>query len=226
MEKVFLINGSPRMDKGPTDMLLRQFAEGLAEAGAEVARYDASRLNIKPCSCGHMTCWYQQPGICCLRDEMDNLYPSLRESSILVLGTPVYSPLPGKMQDFVNRLVVLMDPRIIEKDGRTRARFWPDVKIKKLVLVATCGWWEIENFGTVVRIAEELAANVGIDFAGALLRPHATEMTGQDRKITPEGTNILQAVREAGYRLIHDGSIPDSLLAAISRPLVSRENAT
>ncbi len=41
------------------------------------------------------------------------------------------------------------------------------------MLVSACGWWELGNFGTVLRIAEELAKDVNIEFSGAILRPHA-----------------------------------------------------
>jgi hypothetical protein len=65
-----------------------------------------------------------------------------READILVLATPVYGPLPGEMQNLLNRLVPLFDSILEMRNDHTRARLRQDVKISKIVLVSTCGWWE------------------------------------------------------------------------------------
>ena len=106
--------------------------------------------------------------------------------------------------------------------GRTRARFRPDVAIRKIVLVSTSGWWEIGNFGTVVRIAQELAADASVEFAGAVLRPHAYSMK-EKGELTPDGQAVLNAVRRAGHELVKEGVMAQETLAAISRPLISQE---
>jgi hypothetical protein len=73
----------------------------------------------------------------------------------------------------VNRLVALVEPLLETREGRTRARFLPDVHIQRFVLVSTGGWWKMGNFGTVVRIGEELAEDNSVEYPGAVLRPHA-----------------------------------------------------
>jgi len=116
---------------------------------------------------------------------MQMLYPKLRGADILVLVTPVYIPLPGEMQDFINRLCPLIEPVLEWRDGRTRARFHEDVKIRQIVLVSASGWWEKGNFDTVVRIAEELAKDANVEFGGAILRPHASFLVKTKRKQKP-----------------------------------------
>jgi len=173
MTKVVAINGSPRMDKGNTAMILDPFIQGITDAGSDVELFYARRLKVEPCTCSEMFCWYSEPGECCIKDDMELLYPKLREADIFVLATPVYIPLPGDMQIIINRLCPLMEPFLETREGRTRGRFRDNVKIRKVVLVSTGGWWEKGNFGTVVRIAEELAEDASVEFAGAVLRPHA-----------------------------------------------------
>ncbi|MEO0095812.1 MAG: hypothetical protein ABIL66_07975 [candidate division WOR-3 bacterium] len=46
------------------------------------------------------------------------------------------------MQNILNRLCPLLEPVLEFRSGRTRARLRNDVKIEKMVLIATCGWWE------------------------------------------------------------------------------------
>jgi len=153
---------------------------------------------------------------------MQDLYPRLRAAEVLVLATPVYIPLPGEMQNVINRLVPLMDPVLETRQGRTRVRFRKDVKIKKIVLVSTSGWWEMGNFDTVVGIARELAEDASVEFAGAVLRPHAYLMK-EDGELTEEGKAVQEAARRAGYELVKEGGMKVRTLDMVSRPLISQE---
>ena len=199
MKKVVAINGSPQKGKGNTATVLTPFIQGLTESGADVELFYASQLKVKPCACGGMQCWYETPGECCINDDMQLIYPKLKAAEILIIATPVYIPLPGDMQNVINRLCPLVEPYLEYRQGRTRARFHQDVNIQKMVLVSTGGWWEKENMSTVVRIVEELAENASVEFGGAILRPHAFLMK-KDGIVTEEGEEILSAVRKAGSR--------------------------
>ena len=223
MSKAVAINGSPRMEKGNTAMVLTPFIQGMMDAGSDIESLYASRLKVKPCTCGEMYCWNDLPGECCIKDDMQLLYPKLREADILVLATPVYIPLPGDMQNIINRLCPLLDPFLEFREGRTRARFRKDVGIRKIVLVSTGGWWEKANFGTVVRITEELAKDASVEFAGAVLRPHAHLMK-EKGELTQDGEAVLNAVRRAGYELVKEGVMTKETLETISRPLISQED--
>ncbi len=222
MIKAIAINGSPRIEKGNTAMILTPFIQGMMDAGSDVELLYANRLKVKPCTCGEMYCWYEMPGECCIKDDMQLLYSKLREADILVLATPVYIPLPGDMQNIINRLCPLLDPFLEFREGRTRARFHKDVGIRKIVLVSTGGWWEKANFGTVVHITEELAKDASVEFAGAVLRPHAFLMKKKG-KLTKDGEAVLNALKRAGYELIKKGKMNKETLEAISRPLISQE---
>ncbi len=216
MTKAIAVSGSLRTEKSKTSQILTPFIEGMKEAGATAELFYVKRLNIKPCT-GEFYCWNKNPGQCHIQDDMQMLYPKLREADILVLATPVYIPLPGEMQNFVNRTVPLLSPVLKWQDSRTRAKFHDDVKIRKMALVASSGWWELGNFGTVVRIAKELAKDASVDFAGALLRPHAWAMS-ENKENAGE---VLEASKRAGYQLVREGRISRQLLKRVSQPLVS-----
>lgn len=217
--KVTVINGSPRMSKGFTAQILEPLIEGMREAKADVTLLYASKLKIKPCT-GEFHCWYIKIGECILNDDMQPVYQLLKDSDILILATPVYIPLPGDMQNLINRLCPLLEPILGNRNGRTRARFHKEVKIKKIMLVSTCAWWELGNFDTVKRIVEELAANVNVEFVGAVLRPHATAINSHpdDKKI------IISTLKEAGYQLAKEGKISHDKLELIAKPLISFED--
>jgi multimeric flavodoxin WrbA len=153
---------------------------------------------------------------------MQSLYPKLRKSDILILATPVYAPLPGEMQIVINRLVPLILPLLETRAGRTRARLRDDVKLQKVVLVGTGGWWEKENLDTVVRIAKELAEVLSIEFAGAVLRPHAFLMKKKG-ELTSDGASVIEAVKKAGYEFIQGGQLSKEILDGVSSPLIAQE---
>ena len=221
MIKAIAINGSPRKDKGNTAMILKPFIEGMTEAGAEVEVYYTRNLKLKPCT-GEFQCWYETPGECYIKDDMQKLYPTLKSADILILATPVYAPLPGEIQIFINRLVPLILPLLETREGRTRARLRDDVKLRKVVFVGTGGWWEKENLDTVVRIVKELAEVMSIEFTGAVLRPHAFLMKKKS-ELTSDGASIIEAVKRAGHEFVKDGQLSEAILDTISRPLISQE---
>ena len=222
MSKVLAINGSPRLEKGSTYLVLTPFLQGMKEAGADVELFYASRLDVEPCT-GEFHCWYgKNPGECYIEDDMQDLYPKLRAAETLVLATPVYIPLPGEMQNVINRLVALAETLLETREGRTRARFHQDVNIRRIVLICTSGWWEKENCDTVVRIAEELAEDLSVEFAGAVLRPHAFLMK-EGGELTADGRAVLEASRRAGYELVKEGAMKRETLERVSRPLMLQE---
>lgn len=216
--KVVAVNGSPRMEKGATHRLLTPFLEGLKKGGASTELFYIQKMNIRPCI-GELKCWRETPGECFYKDDMQEIYEALRAADVLVLATPVYVPLPGAMQNFLNRIVPLLESSLEFRSGRTRAKLRDGVSFTKIVLVSTCGWLELENFDRVVHIVKELAETASIEFAGSLLRPHARRMN-EKPDIVEE---IFDAARDAGYQLTIEGSMATETLQAISRPVISQE---
>ena len=221
MQKVLAINGSPTREKGSTARLLEAFMRGMSEAGAETETVHSAGLAIKPCA-GELHCWYRKPGECHIKDDMQGLYPKIREADTLVLAVPVYVPLTGEAQNLLNRICPLMEPVLVEREGRTRARFHDGVRVSCIVLVSTGGWWEMGNFDVLVHITKELAANTSVEFGGALLRPHASAMMNSG-KITDEGEKVLSDAAKAGHELMETGAMSVETLEAVGRPLLSFE---
>lgn len=222
MSKVIAINGSPETNKGTTAMILEPFLQGIKKAGYDTELLYASRLKIKPCSCSVMHCWNDTPGECCIQDDMELVYPKLREAEIVIFATPVYIPLPGAMQNFINRLCPLINPVLQFREGRTRARIRQGVNVRKFVLVASGGWWELGNFDTLVRIIKELSEDASVEFGGAVLRPHAHLMKFKG-EFTADGLDIVDALNSAGMELVQPGGMTKSTLDRISRPLITQE---
>lgn len=223
MIKVTVVNGSPKLDKGNTAFLLTPFIAGMQKAGAKINLVYASRMQISPCSCGQMVCWTRTPGICIHKDEMSVICESLKLSDILIIATPVYTPLPGAMQEFINRLCPLLDPRLRFENGRSQAQFRSEINIKKIGLLAASGWWEVENTDTVVKIVKDFTSLARCEFLPPILRPHAGYMRSL-AGASYNGKEILGLLETAGEQLINTGTIDPAITESIQHPLMSLED--
>jgi len=80
------LQGSPRV-KGNTSILLSTFLTEAERLGARTKYLDVAKKNISPCQeCG--VC--EQKGFCPIDDDMQDVYPLLRQADLIVMATPVF----------------------------------------------------------------------------------------------------------------------------------------
>lgn len=221
--KVVAINGSPKMDKGNTALLLDPFLEGMREAKAEVELFYTKKLEINPCQ-GEYNCWLKTPGHCFQQDDMQKLLPRIAQMDICVLATPVYvDGLTGPMKNLLDRLIPLGQPLIELRDGHCRHPGREgNSKGGKLVLISNCGFWEMDNFDPVLVHMKAVSRNLGIEFAGALLRPHGPALRGMMNMDMPVN-DIFEAAKEAGRQLVKEGEMSPETMKVVSRELMPLE---
>lgn len=220
---VLAINSSPKMEKSNTSVILNPFIDGLKEAGANVELFYTKKLNIKPCE-GEFNCWFKNPGKCFINDDMQMLYPKLKNADILIFATPVYvDGVTASLKLFMDRICPLGEPFFEIKDDHCRHVQREGTKQGKFVLISNCGFWELDNFDPMVTHMRAFCKNVYRDFSAALLRPH-----GGGLKYMSEAGNsvddIIKAAKRAGFQLAKNGEIPSNALETISRPLMSRDD--
>jgi multimeric flavodoxin WrbA len=220
MTKVLAINGSPRKEKGNTHLILGPMLDGMKKAGASIEVLYSKDLKIRPCI-GDFQCWFEKVGVCIHTDDMQQVYKKARDADILILATPIYLPLPGEFQNLLNRLMPLIEPLLVKKNDRTRAKFHDDVNISKIVFISSGGWFELGNSEVVEHIAREIAENAQVDFVGPVRRPHS----GRLRQDEAKAKEVYEAAENAGFELIQSGSISQKLLDLISVPLTTHEDA-
>ena len=101
-KKILVVHGSPRLN-GNSAMLADEFTRGAEAAGHEVTRIEAGRARIGGC----LACEYcfSHEGECCQRDDMQDFYPLLRESDVIVWATPLYCyNYPAQLRAFQDRM--------------------------------------------------------------------------------------------------------------------------
>ncbi len=220
--KVLAFNSSPRMEKGNTALIVAPFLEGMKQSGAEVEVFYTRRLKINPCL-GCFDCWLKTPGECAQKDDMRMLLPKMGECDVLVLATPLYvDGMSGPMKNLLDRMIPGAQPFIELRDGHCRHPGRGEYAPRKVALVSNCGFWEKDNFDALVAHVQAVCRNAGMEFAGALLRPHGPALQPMMDAGAPLD-DVFEAAREAGRQLVRDGAMSAETLATVSRELLPRE---
>jgi multimeric flavodoxin WrbA len=212
--KAIAINGSPHMQEGNTAMILNPFLEGMKEAGYDVEVFYTMKLKIGPCN-GDMSCWFKNPGICGQKDDMQMLAPKLKEADIIVWASPVYySGLTGPLKNLMDRQLPI---HVLGSLGE---------KKQKVVLVSTCGDWDMSMFDPLLIQMKALYSRPdgSSSFVGALLRPMADgvkEMVKAGETGLVDG--VFRAARDAGRQLAEEGIISEELQKQVSKVLMPRD---
>ena len=121
-KSIVILNGSPRRT-GNTMKLVRAFTEGAESAGHSVTEFFLDRMNIhgcKGCFGGHSS----RECPCVQKDDMDQIYPAVKDSEVIVLASPLYYwNLSGQLRTAVDRLFALEegDGNLLRGHGRASA---------------------------------------------------------------------------------------------------------
>lgn len=117
MAKIVLILKSSPRTKGNSNTLAERTAAGARETGAEVEVFDLSNMNIRPCdACDECQ---ETGGVCVIGDEMQDLYPRLRQADAIVLASPIYwFTMSAQLKLFIDRCYALQTPDGNELGGK------------------------------------------------------------------------------------------------------------
>jgi len=100
--KILALIGSPRR-KGNTDALVEQILKGSRTKGHTTEKLYLYDYTISLC----IDCRNCKKGdyVCCINDEMQQIYPKMEEADLIIFGTPLYWYGPtAKMKLLVDRM--------------------------------------------------------------------------------------------------------------------------
>ncbi len=214
--KVVALNGSARGKKGVTWKLLDSLLKGLSEGGATVKDFQLKEMNLSPCrAC--LTCMHKTPGHCAQRDDMDQIYPFLKGSDLLVMATPVYTDnMSAQLKTVMDRCICGMDPFLrLDSENRVRHPYhW--AMPQTFFLISTSGFPETETFLPLIMTFRAQAANFGSKPIGEICIPGSIALQMEPQLLEPR----LERIREAGHQLGLSGKIDPLLLEEINKPIV------
>jgi hypothetical protein len=187
---------------------------GLREAGVDFDYFNTSDLTIAPCR-GDLSCWFRTNGRCIQNDDMKNIIKLFKAADLIVVSTPIYvDGMPGDLKNLFDRTVVVGNPFLELREAQTRHPFPKDYVPKKLVLISSCGLWEMEHFDPIIIHLKAICKNLGLIFSGALLRPHALALRNFPIN------DILHAAKQAGSEFITKGCVSETLQLIVSRQIM------
>jgi len=217
--KVIALNGSARGKKGVTWRLLDSLLAGFSEGGATVRDFQLKEMNISSCrAC--LTCMHKTPGQCSQRDDMDLIYPLLKESDLFVMGTPVYTDnMTAQMKAAMDRCICGMDP-FLRLDLANRVRHpYSWAMPSKFFLVSTSGFPETESFLPLIMTFRAQAANFSSKSIGEICVPGSIALQMAPQLLEPR----LDKIQQAGKMLALHEKVEPALLEEINKPIVTTE---
>ncbi len=159
--KILGVIGSPRKN-GNTHILLNKLLEGAQSAGADTESLFLGDLKIHECD-GCLVCWKAKE--CSKHDDMNNIYPKIIESDVIVFGTPVYWYGPtALMKLFLDRFVYFNCPENRKK-----------IQGKKAVIVIPYEEESIDTAVPVLMLFEKSFRYLEMDLVGSIIVPGVSE---------------------------------------------------
>jgi len=154
-KKVVIVMGSPRKN-GNSATLAHRVAEGARAAGADVESFYLHEMDIKPCTACDV-CREDTATDCNIDDDMQNLYPKLRQADALVIASPIYwFTVAAQTKLFMDRCYALGGPQ-----GNA-------LKDKRIGIILTYGDSDPFNSGAVnaLRTLQDAFAYIGSHIVG------------------------------------------------------------
>lgn len=110
MKKVLIVNSSSRKNSN-SSALGKHVGKGAKAAGHAVTLVDISRMHIAPCR-GCEACLSPKAESCVQKDDMQQLYPLVKEADVIIYVSPIYwFTLGGQIKQFIDRCYAVAVPK-------------------------------------------------------------------------------------------------------------------
>ena len=221
--KILAINGSPRGEKGNTEVLLKPFLKGCEEEGAETETIYLKDKHIKHCI-GCFACWTKTPGKCVHKDDMEELLDKVSQADIMVYATPLYYyTVTGIMKDFMDRKLPLAKREIIRTGEQySHPKRYDRENPMKTVLISNCGFPGNYNFSGLVETFKvmtkgNLSATILCGQGGVLGNVNTDEML---KKLYEP---FFAALESAGKEVVDQGYIKAETQDILDKDVIDPE---
>jgi multimeric flavodoxin WrbA len=217
-EHILVINGSPRAEKGITDVVINQFLAGCAEYGATSETVYASKIDLSACG-GELCCYFTGSSQCQVfrSDAGNELARKWIAADRIVLASPLhFNSVTSHLTRFLERLIPISDPLYIENDGT------PTHKVpyapKPSVVVGVCAYPGAFNFALFREVMLNYQKVFWLDPRGSLLVPMSRDLTVR----TPTNprfeavSRLVAALGEAGREFMRAGEISPETQETVS----------
>lgn len=138
--KVLILKGSPRAN-GNCAMLADQVHVGAKEAGADVDVHLLHAMDIRPCNACNAC--LETNGVCVIKDDMQILYPKIRQADALVIASPVYwTTMSAQVKLVIDRWYAF---------EAIRNQVWPGKQVGLIVTYNAGPYYAIRTLESIVQ---------------------------------------------------------------------------
>ena len=123
--KILILNGSPTPN-GNTAALAGAFKEGAESKGHDVTILNVARKKVNGC----MACNYchGHNGQCVQKDDMQEIYPLLQETDMIVFASPIYYfTMSAQLESVIQRFYAINSPAKAKYSALLLSSYSPDV---------------------------------------------------------------------------------------------------
>lgn len=223
--KILAINGSPKGQKSSTHVMVNSFLEGAKKQGALVENIFLSNMNINYCK-GCFVCWTTTPGKCIFKDDMVELLPKIRESDIVILGSPLYcNNITGNLKTFIDRMLPLGTP-YFEKDENGLYRHGEEGHdwAPKFIMMSNCGFPEKDHFDCISLWVKRFARNCKGEVIAEIYKGQGPLLVSKSDKLKKAIDEYKSVLRTAGEEIVTSGTLSEATKEALNKDIIPHED--
>lgn len=171
--KILALLGSPR--KGNSEILLNKAIEHCQKEKHEIHLIKVYELNISDCTACDGC---KDTGKCIISDDMDNVYPLLRQAHRILIASPIFFfGIPGQLKLLIDRCQCFWYEKYILKNPIPEQKFKRKALImlvggmKKGQIGITCSEATLKAFLRTINVNEHSTISyLGYDEPGSILK--------------------------------------------------------
>ena len=219
--KICAVNSSPRGKNGNTYRILNSMKKGAEECGADFEIINLSEKNIRMCV-GCLHCWdkYDDSEITCvLKDDEVGILKQMLDSDLIILASPLYyETISGLMKMFVERMVILHNGGILERNGVYTHDI--SVAVPPIAAMCSCDLPGRSNFEFVSAYMHRIAFDLKTELVAEIYQSESRLLKWNSDSIQIV-VNVQKEIWEAAGRdLAQNKKLSDRTISKLNTPMI------
>ncbi len=224
--EISLINYYPKLNSKNNsnhsiEYILKPLKASLNSENNNIHTIDVESLDISPClGCSHDP-FFQPKDFCQQVDDMNNLYPKLRNSDLWIFNISVNSHIiPNQLVNFLDRLEPLFDKEI---DNFDEFNFPENHKKNGSVfLIATSEYYDKSIFNHIIQEIQTIAFVFNRNYLGQFVRPHLESFV--QLNLLKNEKNFENNISKISGLLLQHSPIRNGILSEIELDVINKKD--